>query len=148
MIREIRGAVTSLEATGIIVDVSGWGILVHTSNTEAFAVGDSVSLKTYLAVKQDGVDLYGFADAADLRFFELLLSVSGIGPKTALSVLRRAPRDAHGRGPNELGGQVEPVEVGSVAHQQQQPVAGSDAESEQPRGSGGHLVGHGVPTQS
>lgn len=93
MIREIRGAITSLETTGIIVDVSGWGILVHVPNTEAFAIGDQVFLKTYLAVKQDGVDLYGFADGADLRFFELLLSVSGVGPKTALSVMRRAPRE-------------------------------------------------------
>jgi Holliday junction DNA helicase RuvA len=57
-----------------------------------FTVGTSVNLVTHLAVKQDGVDLYGFADPEDLRFFELTLSVSGVGPKTALSLLRRAPR--------------------------------------------------------
>ncbi len=92
MIREIRGTVLSVEATGAVVDVAGWGVFVHTADTGALAEGASVSLKTYLAVKQDGVDLYGFATEEDRAFFELLLSVSGVGPKTALSILRRAPR--------------------------------------------------------
>lgn len=93
MIREIRGTVLSIEASGIVVDVSGWGVLAHVPSPDVFSVGDTVSLKTHLAVKQDGVDLYGFSDPADLRFFELSLSVSGVGPKTALSLLRRAPRE-------------------------------------------------------
>ncbi len=93
MIREIRGSVTSRESSGIVIDVSGWGVLVFVANPDTFVIGDTVSLKTHLAVKQDGVDLYGFSDPADLRFFELTLSVSGIGPKTALSLLRRAPRE-------------------------------------------------------
>ncbi len=94
MIREIRGTVLSLEPSGVVVDVSGWGVLVHVASPDAFSTGDAVSLKTYLAVKQDGVDLYGFADPEDLRFFELTLSVSGVGPKTALALLRRAPRES------------------------------------------------------
>jgi Holliday junction DNA helicase RuvA len=57
-------------------------------------VGSEANLATHLAVKQDGLELYGFLDAADRDFFELILSVSGIGPKTALSVLRKAPREA------------------------------------------------------
>lgn len=93
MIREIKGTITSIETLGVIIDVSGWGVLVYVSSVEAFSVGDTVRLHTHLAVKQDGVDLYGFADTADRRFFELLLSVSGIGPKTAMSVMRRAPRE-------------------------------------------------------
>jgi holliday junction DNA helicase RuvA len=93
MIRELRGVVLSIEPTGIVVDVSGWGVLAHVPAPDAFSVGETVVLKTHLAVKQDGVDLYGFADPADLRFFELSLSVSGVGPKTALSLLRRAPRE-------------------------------------------------------
>ena len=47
-----------------------------------------------VAVKQDGMELYGFNDALDRDFFEKLLGVSGVGPKTALSILRRAPRAA------------------------------------------------------
>lgn len=93
MIREIRGTVLSVDTPGIVIDVQGWGVLVHVPSPDAFSVGDTVALKTHLAVKQDGVDLYGFSDPADLRFFELSLSVSGVGPKTALSLLRRAPRE-------------------------------------------------------
>lgn len=94
MIKELRGTVVSMEAAGIVVDVSGWGIFVHLAAPGAFVEGAPVSLKTYLAVKQDGVDLYGFPDEAERSFFELLLSVPGVGPKTALSILRRAPREA------------------------------------------------------
>lgn len=94
MIRAVRGSVLSVEPSGIVIDVSGWGIFVHLASTAGFAPGTEAHLHTYLAVKQDGVDLYGFSDAEDLRFFELLLSVSGVGPKTALSILRRAPREA------------------------------------------------------
>ncbi|MCI0597677.1 Holliday junction branch migration protein RuvA [Candidatus Parcubacteria bacterium] len=92
MIREIRGTVLSVEPAGVVVDVSGWGVLVNVATPDVFSAGEDVTLKTHLAVKQDGVELYGFADPADLRFFELSLSVSGVGPKTALSLLRRAPR--------------------------------------------------------
>ncbi|MFA7309888.1 MAG: Holliday junction branch migration protein RuvA, partial [Candidatus Paceibacterota bacterium] len=47
----------------------------------------TVALWTYLAVREDALDLYGFSHEEELRFFELLLSVSGIGPKSALAVL-------------------------------------------------------------
>ena len=64
------------------------------SSPQTLAVGSRASLATHLVLKQDGLELYGFADFADRDFFELILSVSGVGPKTALSVLRRAPREA------------------------------------------------------
>lgn len=92
MIREIRGTVLSQENTGVVVDVSGWGVLVHVPSPDTFTVGSTVALKTHLTVKQDGVDLYGFPSSADLRFFELVLKVPGVGPKTAISLFRRAPR--------------------------------------------------------
>lgn len=94
MIREIRGTVLRTEDGGVIVNVAGWGVLVCVANVEAFVPGDEVTLKTHLAVKQDGIELYGFVDGEDLRFFELSLSVPGVGPKTALSLLKRAPREA------------------------------------------------------
>ncbi len=93
MIRTLRGTVLSLEPTGIVIDVSGWGVLATVATPESFTVGESITLLTHMAVKQDGIDLYGFTDAEDRRFFELTLSVSGIGPKTAMSLLRRAPRE-------------------------------------------------------
>jgi Holliday junction DNA helicase RuvA len=93
MIREIRGTVLALEPLGAVLDVSGWGVLVHVPAPELLAIGAEARLKTYLCIGQNGVDLYGFADEADRRFFELLLQVSGVGPKTAMSILRKAPRE-------------------------------------------------------
>jgi Holliday junction DNA helicase RuvA len=93
MIREIRGTVLSKETTGIVVDVNGWGVAVCVASPEGYTEGAEISLKTYLAVKQDGMELYGFKEEADRTFFELALSVSGVGPKTAMNLLRRAPRE-------------------------------------------------------
>lgn len=94
MIRELKGEVLRKEVAGLTVNVGGWGVFVSMPSTEAFSVGDTVHLVTFLAVKQDGIELYGFGSEEDRRFFELTLSVSGVGPKTALSLLRRAPREA------------------------------------------------------
>lgn len=93
MIRQIRGKVLSIELTGAVVEVAGFGVFVYTPSLDSLTIGSETSLATHLAVKQDGMELYGFADPADRDFFELLLSVSGVGPKTALSILRRAPRE-------------------------------------------------------
>jgi len=92
MIREISGKVLSVEAAGIVVDVAGFGIYTAVPSPDTFTPGETVRLKTHMAVKQDGIELYGFIDAGDLRFFELVLKVPGVGPKTAISLLRRAPR--------------------------------------------------------
>jgi holliday junction DNA helicase RuvA len=94
MIRQVRGKVLSIGLSSVIVEVAGFGIEVRVNAPEALAVGTEAVLATYLAVKQDGMDLYGFRDSADRDFFETLLGVSGVGPKTALSILRRASRDA------------------------------------------------------
>lgn len=94
MIRQIRGKVLSIGPTNAVIEVAGFGIEVRMSTPSGLAEGIEAKLATHLAVKQDGMELYGFMDAADRDFFELILSVSGVGPKTALSVLRRAPREA------------------------------------------------------
>ncbi|OGG48361.1 Holliday junction DNA helicase RuvA [Candidatus Kaiserbacteria bacterium RIFCSPLOWO2_12_FULL_52_8] len=94
MIRQVRGKVVSIGPTSAIVEVAGLGIKVHMSSPQSLSEGREACLATHLAVKQDGMDLYGFPDALDRDFFELILSVSGVGPKTAQSVLRRAPREA------------------------------------------------------
>ncbi len=94
MIREIRGTILATEIGSVVIDVSGFGIEVHLASTESLLEGAAVSFKTYMCFKQDGVELYGFRDEAERRFFELLLSVSGVGPKTALSILRRGTRES------------------------------------------------------
>lgn len=89
MIGYLSGKIISKKPTRIIIDVRGVGYLVNISiNTfEKIADKDEVSLYTYLAVKDDALDLYGFYSIAEKEMFELLISVSGIGPKTAQSIL-------------------------------------------------------------
>lgn len=94
MIRQIRGKVLSIGPVSAVIDVAGFGMEVRMSAPQTLSVGNEACLETHLTIKQDGLELYGFADTADRDFFELILSVSGVGPKTALSVLRRAPREA------------------------------------------------------
>ena len=93
MIRQIRGKVLHVGLVSAIIEVAGFGIEVRMSAPGTLTVGNEASLATHLALKHDGLELYGFALAADRDFFELILTVSGVGPKTALSVLRRSPRE-------------------------------------------------------
>lgn len=92
MIREIRGTVSSLDSQGAVVDVSGFGVYVHLAQSEHLTPGTILTLKTYMAFRQDGVDLYGFLSDAERHFFELLLTVPSVGPKTALTIMRKAPQ--------------------------------------------------------
>ena len=96
MIRHIRGKVLSVELTGAVIEIAGFGVFVHLAVPEVVTLEKEASLHTHLAITQNGADLYGFADREDLKFFELILNVPGVGPKTALSILRRAPREALG----------------------------------------------------
>lgn len=94
MIRQIRGPVVSVGATSAVIEVAGFGIEVHLCSPSLLAVGSEARLSTHLAIKQDGLELYGFETPEDRDFFELIMTVPSVGPKTALSVLRRAPRAA------------------------------------------------------
>ncbi len=74
----------------IVVDVGGVGyqiIMSTPSISSVGAVGSDIKVYTYVNVKEDAVDIYGFLSAAELTTFELLISVSGVGPKAGLSVL-------------------------------------------------------------
>ena len=72
-----------------MVEVGGVGILIQLPVRVAaqMQVGKLVNLHTYLIVREDALTLYGFVDLVDRDFFELLLSVTGIGPKVAQSIL-------------------------------------------------------------
>ena len=94
MIRQIRGKVLEAGVASATIEVAGFGVLVRMADASGLTAGEEACLATHLAVKQDGMEFYGFADALDRDFFEKLLGVSGVGPKTALSILRRAPRAA------------------------------------------------------
>ena len=90
MIGYLTGKIISKKPTKILLDINGVGYLINISiNTfEKISEEDStVSLYTYLSVREDALDLYGFSSAAEKEMFELLISVSGVGPKLAQSVL-------------------------------------------------------------
>lgn len=89
MISSISGTVKSTSISSIVVEVGGVGILVQLPVRVAaqMQVGKLVNLHTYLIVREDALTLYGFVDLVDRDFFELLLSVTGIGPKVAQSIL-------------------------------------------------------------
>lgn len=93
MIGKITGTVEKAELGWLIVDVNGLGYKVHTPLTILEQAGEKaiISLWTHLAVRETALDLYGFETEDELRFFELLLTISGIGPKSALSILNVAP---------------------------------------------------------
>ncbi len=85
----IEGKVAHIDRNLAVIDAGGVGFsCMTTANTlSRLRVGDRARLYTYLNVAENVMDLYGFAELAEKRCFELLLSVSGIGPKAALSVL-------------------------------------------------------------
>lgn len=89
MISSISGSVKSTSVNSIVVEVGGVGLLlqvpIRTAST--IRVGEKVSFYTYLIVREDALTLYGFTEVVDRDFFELLLTVTGIGPKVAQSIL-------------------------------------------------------------
>ena len=93
MIAKIEGQISYIGNRFLIVDVSGVGYKLFVTN-EAISlseVEESIKLWVHTAVRENSIDLYGFLDIEELSFFELLLDVSGIGPKSALSTLSVAP---------------------------------------------------------
>jgi len=94
MIGQLTGKIVYADTEGVILDVHGVGYrLALTSNTFANVSTnqEATTFWTHLAVRENALDLYGFSDKAELDFFELMISISGIGPKKALAILSLAP---------------------------------------------------------
>ena len=90
MIQYIRGELAALEEDRIIVDVGGvgYGIFMSVQSMSALPpVGSEVRIHTYLNVKEDAMQLFGFLTRDDLAVFKLLIGVNGIGPKGGQAVL-------------------------------------------------------------
>ncbi|MFM7495791.1 MAG: Holliday junction branch migration protein RuvA, partial [Candidatus Nanopelagicus sp.] len=89
MISSISGIVKSISLNSVVVEVAGVGILIQVPNRIAVSLspGTSASFHTHLVVREDALILFGFTDSIDRDFFELLLSVTGIGPKVAQAIL-------------------------------------------------------------
>jgi Holliday junction DNA helicase RuvA len=90
MIASLRGRLLERGTGGCVVEAGGVGYWVQISTTTARALpgeGGEVFLHTHLVVREDSHQLFGFAELDERRLFELLISVSGVGPKVALAVL-------------------------------------------------------------
>jgi Holliday junction DNA helicase RuvA len=91
MIARLRGTVVARTAAGLVVEVGGVGYLVAATPRVSARVGEEATVETYLHVREDALQLYGFASAEERELFELLLGVSGIGPKVALAIVSGSP---------------------------------------------------------
>lgn len=93
MIGRIEGMVSVVRPGFAIISASGVGykIAATRETLSVFKEGKNIGLWTHLAVREDALDLYGFTTEEELRVFNLLLTVPGIGPRSALSVLDIAP---------------------------------------------------------
>lgn len=91
MIASLTGLVLSSSNGQIVIDVQGVGYLVHSraQTVNSVSQGDSVSFHTSLVVREDAWTLFGFENRQELEVFELLRSVNGVGPKSALSILNQ-----------------------------------------------------------
>lgn len=94
MISGVRGRIAAKLPGIVLVDLHGLILRVLTSQSTVAEIGepgDEVELVTHLHVREDQITLFGFATAEELQLFEVLISVSGVGPKVALSLLSSAP---------------------------------------------------------
>lgn len=91
----VDGTVTVLEQGLAVVDCGGVGYACHASQNTIgkLKIGARARLLTFLNVREDIFELYGFADEEELSCFKMMIGVSGVGPKAALSILSVAPPD-------------------------------------------------------
>ena len=89
MIARLRGKPVARRPDGLVLDVNGVGYLVAATPSvlRRSEGGAEVTIETYLHVREDALQLYGFADPAERELFEHLLSVGGVGPKVALAIV-------------------------------------------------------------
>jgi holliday junction DNA helicase RuvA len=93
VIARLRGRPVGRTNEGLVLDVSGVGYLVAATPSvlRRAGAGSEVTVETYLHVREDALQLYGFADAEERELFVHLLTVSGVGPKVALAVVSGSP---------------------------------------------------------
>lgn len=85
----LKGTIAHIETGLAVIDVGGVGYACHTSlnSLARLEVGKNSTLYTYMHVREDIMDLYGFAEQEELSCFKMLIGISGVGPKAALAIL-------------------------------------------------------------
>ena len=89
MIDQLTGKLLSSNDSYIVIDIGGLGIKVNIPkiSSKTFKINGVMSLSTYLHVREDALDLYGFENESDRSLFLMLISISGIGPKLGLTII-------------------------------------------------------------
>jgi holliday junction DNA helicase RuvA len=89
MFGHITGKIFDLKSTKAIIDTHGIGFVIHStlSYLSKLRTGQEASFWTYTAVRENSIELYGFEKEEELRVFELLITVSGVGPKSGLAII-------------------------------------------------------------
>jgi holliday junction DNA helicase RuvA len=87
VIARLRGKLVARTPEGLILDVNGVGYLVNATPSAAAKTGDEITVETYLHVREDTLQLFGFADGGERELFVQLLGVNGVGPKVALAIV-------------------------------------------------------------
>lgn len=89
MIYSVKGTLVHIESGFAVVECCGIGYKVHTTTTTQrnLKLNETVTLFTYMNVREDAVELFGFYSKGELSTFKLLISISGVGPKVALALL-------------------------------------------------------------
>jgi Holliday junction DNA helicase RuvA len=91
MIRSLKGHIEHVDYLTVVLGVSGVGYLVYAHTLRhGYEVGDEVHLHTHQVVRENTLELYGFPTREELAFFELLLTIPKIGPKSAMQILAQA----------------------------------------------------------
>lgn len=96
MIGYVRGILEEADEQSVIIDNHGIGYRIFVPSSAfsgALPIGKEVKIYTYLSVKEDAMQLYGFLTRDDLRMFRMLLGVNGIGPKAGLGILSALTAD-------------------------------------------------------
>jgi len=87
VIARLRGRVVARQGTALVVDVGGVGYLVHATPTVQRLGDGEITIEIHTVVREDALQLYGFATGEERELYELLLAVSGVGPKVALAIV-------------------------------------------------------------
>src|SRR5579872_4111941 len=96
MIHSVSGRLAAKADHFVVIEAGGLGLKIATNERTIKAlspVGSQATLFTYLNVRENAMELYGFLSEGELEYFEMLISVSGVGPKSALSILDVAKLD-------------------------------------------------------
>ncbi len=96
MVSYVRGELVAIEEEKVIIDVNGvgFGIFMPAQSMNYLpSIGEEVRLHTYMNVREDAIQLFGFLTKDDLSVFKLVIGVSGIGPKGGLSILSQLSPD-------------------------------------------------------